>query len=289
MSHNMDTQPFPAWQVYSPSSRITEETETQYTDMLVKHYESSLLANTSALDYLQYQLALDAPDIIASFRLGFSDRSLSASLPALGTFEGEMIRGLYQRFGLFKPNGRETFRGMLVASIFNADNELVGAYGQRIADFPVLKRAESIYIIKPHLDGIFFNHAVLNSFEHLYLCETPSDVMTLAAVGVKNAIGLLDFKYFDDEHLSNLLESGISSVTIAFSRTPKGDRYYSHVRRLLEEVDIKVTKLEGVLGESINSAWVKSKLFDRIKAQLTQSNKHVTTRIHPTCYPSSKH
>lgn len=267
------------WQVYSPSSLLSQETEYQYTEMLVLHYESSLRSAPTALDYLSRVLALNETEILNNFRLGFADRSLPKSL--VDTAEEEAIRGVYQRHGLFKPNGRERFRGMLFVPIFDENGDLAGAFGQRIADFPLNKRTETDYAVRPDVSGLFFQHEAMKTFNHVLLCESPFDVMSLHAVGIHNAIALLDFKYFDDEHLSNLLEHDIESVTIAFSRTSVGDRYFAHIRRLLEGIDIKVDKLEGVIGESVSSIWSKSNMMDRLmlqihasQAQLSNANQH---------------
>lgn len=285
----MTTQTEMQWQLYSPSSLLTLETENRYTELLVSHYESSLLSNPRAQAFLGNVLELNDKETVQTYRLGFSDRSLPTSLPELGSMEGEAIRGVYQRFGLFKSNCRETFRGMLFVPIFDENGDLAGAFGQRIADFPLRQRADTDFAVRPDVTGLFFQHEAMKTYKHVLLCESPFDVMSLYAKGINNAIAILDFKYFDDDHLSNLLEHDVASVTIAFSRTSAGDRYFAHVRRLLEGVDIKVDKLEGVVGESISTIWSKSKMMDRLIGQIDASQAHLANASQNLCSHSSKH
>lgn len=283
----MESQLHNQWLVYSPSSLLSQEMEYQYTEMLVSHYASSLQSDHAAQHFLSSVLELNDVEVLETFRLGFADRSLSKAF--MNTAEEEAIRGVYQRFGLFKPNGRERFRGMIFVPIFDGNGELAGAFGQRIASFPLIKRAETDYTVRPDVTGLFFQHEAMKTFKHVLLCESPFDVICLHAAGVYNAIAMLDMSYFDDEHLSNLLEHDVESVTIAFSRTPSGNRYYAHVRRLLEGVDIRVDKLEGVIGESISSVWSKSKMMSRVLGQIDASQAAQTHTNERLCPHSFKH
>lgn len=257
--------PINAWQAYSPSSLISVELEQHYAKQVVDYYHKSLLSNPEAMDYVSKELGIQDVDTLKEYRIGFVDRTFPRTLPERETVNGEMARGFYERLGIINgETGHEAFRGMLFVPIFDDDGSLIGAYGQRKASFPVARRGDTYWSIVHDAKGHFFNHATLSSFEHIILCETPFDVISLNLGGYHNAISLVDFTYFDDEHLCELLEHDIQQVTIAFSRTPRGDRYFSHVRRKLREVDIEVTKLEMSVGESITSIWAKSQLFNRL-------------------------
>ncbi|MFT5758318.1 MAG: type II secretory pathway component PulM [Alteromonadaceae bacterium] len=115
--------------------------------------------------------------------------------------------------------------------------------------------------------------AYLASTSEVILCETPFDVMSLYIAQIKNAIALLDFKYFDKAHVNQLLENGVEAVKIAFSRTPIGDRYFAHVRRELQQVGIKVNKLDMFTGESVNSIWAKSLRLNMLVKELNGSQQ----------------
>lgn len=262
-----------AWQAFSPSSLINTESEQCFTEKLLSHYQQSLLSQPDALNYLTRGLGLSDPVIMKEFRLGFSDRSFPDTLPPRGTLEGEVSRGLFQRLQLFKGNGHEAYRGMIFVPLFDNNGEFIGSFGQRTAKYPLAVRGDTYWTIQPDIKGQFFNHQVLASFEQVVLCETPFDVMSLYLGGVKNAIALLDFKYFDDSHISQLLEHDINEVTIAFSRTPIGDRYCAHVRNALRSVGIKVNKLEMFVGESVNSIWAKSQRFNILLQEINSNQQ----------------
>ncbi|MGB0923547.1 MAG: toprim domain-containing protein [Marinomonas sp.] len=271
------------WQVYSPSSLVTPDTELVWQEKLISHYQASLKTHPDALNYLSLGLGLNDAMVFDEYRLGFVDRTLARQLPERGTLEGEMVRGYYQRLQLIKGvTGHEVYRGMIFVPILDDNGELIASFGQRIAPYPLAVRGDTHYTVQPDIEGLFFNHQVLATSRQVILCETPFDVMSLSIAGVKNAIALLDFKYFDKSHVNQLLEHGVESVTIAFSRTPIGDRYFAHVRRVLAEVGIKVTKLEMFVGESINSIWAKSLRFNKVMNELQVHQQEEQ----PSCPPT---
>jgi len=274
----------PEWQVYSPSSLVTAETELTWQETLIDHYQSSLLTQPEALKYLTLGLGLNDTEVIDEFRLGFVDRTLAHRLPERETLEGDMVRGYYQRLQLIKGvTGHEVYRGMIFVPIFDANGELIASFGQRIASYPLAVRGENHYTVQPEIEGLFFNHQALGASSYVILCETPFDVMSLHMAQIKNAIALLDFKYFDKAHVNQLLENGIEAVTIAFSRTPVGDRYFAHVRRELQQVGIKVNKLDMFTGESVNSIWAKSL---RLNVVFNELQGHQQEQQPPPCPPT---
>ncbi len=257
-----------AWQGFSPSSLVSAETEQVWSEKLLEHYQKSLLSQPEAQKYLTLGLGLNDSGVLDEFRLGFSDRTLAEILPLRDTPEGDMVRGFYQRLQLVKGSGHETYRGMIFVPIFDGNGELIASFGQRIAPYPLAVRGDTHYTVQPDIEGLFFNHQALGASNHVILCETPFDVMSLYIAQIQNAIALLDFKYFNEAHVNQLLENGIEAITIAFSRTPVGDRYFAHVRRELQQVGIKVNKLDMFTGESVNSIWAKSLRFNMLIKEL---------------------
>jgi DNA primase len=249
------------WQVYSPSSLMSADSEYQYTNMALTHYQATLLDHSKAMQYLASRGIRDR-DVINRFQLGFADRSLPSCFAKLRTTEGEMIRGLLQRKGLIKSNGRETFLGMVVFPLLDERNEIVGAFGHRIAKHVIRKAPYSIwYTLQP---GILYQHHLLQVCDDIILCESPFDVLSLWQVGIKHAVSLLDYKQFSHEHTMQFKVHGIRRVMIAFSHTPQGDRYFALVRLSLRKVGINVDRLGMPVDEGINSLWAKSTLFEPV-------------------------
>jgi DNA primase len=262
-----------AWQGFSPSSLVSAETEQVWSEKLLEHYQKSLQSQPDANKYLTLGLGLNDSGVLDEFRLGFSDRTLAEILPERESLEGDMVRGFYQRLQLVKGNGHESYRGMIFVPLFDDNGELIASFGQRIAPYPLAVRGDTHWTVNADVEGLFFNHQVLATTNQVTLCETPFDVMSLHMAQTKNAIALLDFKYFNKAHVNQLLENGIEAVTIAFSRTPVGDRYFAHVRRELQQVGIKVNKLDMFTGESVNSIWAKSLRFNMLAKELSSSQQ----------------
>jgi len=262
-----------AWQGFSPSSLVSAETEQVWAEKLLGHYQKSLLSQPEAQKYLTLGLGLNDFGVLDEFRLGFSDRTLAEILPVRDTLEGDMVRGFYQRLQLVNGSGHEAYRGMIFVPLFDDNGELIASFGQRIAPYPLAVRGDTYWTVNSDIEGLFFNHHVLASDNQVILCETPFDVMSLHIAQIQNAIALLDFKYFNKAHVNQLLENGIEAVTIAFSRTPVGDRYFAHVRRELQQVGIKVNKLDMFTGESVNSIWAKSLRFNMLMKELNGSQQ----------------
>lgn len=254
------------WQVYSPSTLISANSEQQYIELALNHYQKTLLKHEKAMDYLTVTRGIGDVGIIDTFSVGFADRTLAHELPPLESYEGEMVRGLLQRHGLMKSNGPETFLGMLTLPMFSPENEMIGIYGHRISKYVSRDAPMSISVCSQ--PGVFYQHNVLSQCNEIVLCETPFDVLSLYGVGVSNAVALLSYKQFSPEHIQELKLHCISKVNIAFSRTPAGDRYYAIVKNALEKAGISTSKVKLNVGESISSTWAKSKLFEQLLAQL---------------------
>jgi len=259
----MHTDSNDLWQSFCPSSLISTATEKFYATEIVAFYHKGLMTTPRAYEYVTHTLGLHDENVLDSFELGFCDRHFTLTLPPTGTPKGEMARGYYERLKLIKgKTGHEAFRGMVFVPLYDTNAELVGGYGQRVAQFPLAQRGHTLWGLRQGIEGYFFNQAILSGFHHVVLCATPFDVLSFCHAGVKNTLSVLDFTYFDDNHLCQLLEHEVREVTLAFPRTPQGDRYVTHFRRKLQEVDITVNKLELVVGESVNSLWAQSQRFD---------------------------
>ncbi|WP_218417913.1 toprim domain-containing protein [Alteromonas lipotrueae] len=263
-----------AWDVYSPSTLVSKSTELHFAKALLRHYHNALVQNESGLRFFREAYGIYDDNTLKEFHVGFCDRTFPKTLPKAETIEGERCRGFYERLRLINGvTGHETFRGMDVLPIFNLDNELIGAFGKRRADFPKAMRGKTLSVLMPEYCGYFYNHAALSSYDHITLCESPFDVLSFASAGVRNVVSLLDLKMLEDSHLYELLEHGITTVTLALSRTPSGDRYFSIIKRQLEDVDITVKKLSLCVGESVSSLWAMSKRFESVMCEIEEINR----------------
>jgi hypothetical protein len=58
-----------------------------------------------------------------------------------------------------KGNGHEAFRGMIFIPLFDNNWELIGAYGKRIAKFPVSERGKTHWYLLLDFEGIYQSEA----------------------------------------------------------------------------------------------------------------------------------
>lgn len=261
------------WQVYSPSTLLHADSEAQYINMVLAHYQEALVQDDEAQRYLLATCGYLKKQTIDTFKLGFVNRTLPEKLAKLDTYEGEMLRGLLQRTGLMKANGRETFLGMLFVPVFDNSGRLIAGYGHRIAKYVSRDVPFSEYFVTH--DAVLFNEKALFNTSSLILCSSPFDVICLEQAGVKHAIAVLDYKQFNDEHVKRLRASNIKNIVIAFIRNAQGDRYYAHVRRKLNSVGISATKLTLKTGESIHSMCAKQSWFSDVLCELGLDDKRV--------------
>jgi len=169
----------------------------------------TLRSHAKALAYLQGR-GIYQPDLLATFRLGFADRSLGAQLRKLSHLQEETVRGALLRVGLLKGSGHELFRGALVFPMLDQDGRILGGYGRRIT--PKLT-AHSAYHVHWHLDHKgFFNQKALFEFSELILCKSPVEALTWWCHGYTNVAAIMGFSGFNDEHLSILRSSLVRRV-----------------------------------------------------------------------------
>ena len=99
---------------------------------VVGFYADTLGESPEALAYLGRR-RIDLPEAVATFRLGYANRTLGYRLPASNRREGADLRGRLQALGVFRESGHEHFNGSLVVPIVNA-GVVSEVYGRKIRD-----------------------------------------------------------------------------------------------------------------------------------------------------------
>ncbi len=94
----------------------------------VAYYATCLVACAKAVAYLARNcLASDA-----TLQVGFADRTLGTHLPSNTLKAGKEIRSKLESVGVYRPNGREHFRGFVTVPLASIDGGVTGIYGRRI-------------------------------------------------------------------------------------------------------------------------------------------------------------
>ena len=96
---------------------------------VVDYYHETLKESPEALAYLESR-GLTNPEMLDTFKLGFSNRTLGYRLPDKNRKAGAEIRGRLQRRGVIRESGHEHFNGSLVIPILDLEGNVEGMYGR---------------------------------------------------------------------------------------------------------------------------------------------------------------
>src|SRR5580704_2358250 len=100
---------------------------------VLDYYQARLKENPAALAYLEKR-GLKNDEAIATFKLGFADRTLGLRLPPKQRKDGDAIRTRLERLGVYRESGREHFNGCLVFPIAAEGGDITEIYGRKIGD-----------------------------------------------------------------------------------------------------------------------------------------------------------
>ena len=89
--------------------------------------------NPAALAYLQKR-GIGSEEAIATFKLGFVDRTLGLRLPQANRKEGAALRARLTRLGILRDTGHEHLRGRIVFPVLAENGEIGTVYGRAIDD-----------------------------------------------------------------------------------------------------------------------------------------------------------
>ena len=207
---------------------------------VVDYYTRALKANPEALVYLAKR-GLTNPDLIDTFRLGFSDRTLGYRMPAANRKAGADVRGQLQRLGVLRDSGHEHLRGSLVVPLCDASGHVVGLYGRKIRDDLRKGTPDHLYLPGPHR-GVF-NLAAFAASDEIILTEALIDAMTFWCAGYRNVTSAYGAGGLTDEIIAALTQHNIRRVLIAYDRDAGGDKGAAAVADKLAPLGIAVYRV----------------------------------------------
>lgn len=115
----------------SPLQRTAEDREL--LSQVVGFYCQTLLESPEALGHLRAR-RVDHPEVLATFRLGYANRTLGYRLPNKQRRGGAEMRGRLQRLGVLRESGHEHFNGSVVVPVFDEAGNVVQMYARKIRD-----------------------------------------------------------------------------------------------------------------------------------------------------------
>ncbi len=194
--------------------------DQQVLGQVVDYYHATLKESPEALKYLQSR-GLDHPEMIAHFRLGFSNRTLGYRLPERNRKSGTELRGRLQRLGILRESGHEHFTGSVVIPVIDPDGNVTEIYGRKIT--PGLREGTPLhtYLPGPHR-GVWNEEALVVSKE-IILCESLIDALTFWCADIRNVMASYGVNGFTEDHRAALGKHGTKKVLIAYDRDEAGE------------------------------------------------------------------
>jgi len=216
---------------------------------VVNYYHETLKADTSVHDWLAKR-GLGCAELIDTFKLGLSNRTLGYRLPQANRKAGKEQRGRLQQIGLMRESGHEHFAGSLVVPVFDGAGRLVEAYGRKLLDNLRKGTPKHLYLPGPHA-GVWNREAVAASDE-VILCEALLDAMTFWAAGYRNVTASYGTGGFTDDHLALFTGTSVKRVLIAYDRDAAGDSAAEKLASKLMENGIDCYRVQFPKGMDAN-------------------------------------
>jgi len=195
--------------------------DAKLLQQVIAYYHETLLASPEALAYLKGR-GIGSTDAIATFQLGYANRTLGYRLPASNRVEGAALRGQLQRIGLVRASGHEHFSGSLVIPVIDERGVVTEVYGRKVHENLRAGTPKHLYLPGPHR-GVW-NAAALAASKEVILCESLIDALTFWCAGFRNVTASYGVEGFTAEHLAMFKTHGVERVLIAYDRDEAGDQ-----------------------------------------------------------------
>jgi len=223
---------------------------------VVDYYHAQIKTNETALAYLK-QRGLTHPQLIDTFKLGVSDRTLGLRLPLKNRVEGAAIRGRLQKLGVFREStGHEHFSGSLVIPVLDASGEVVELYGRKMREDKrdEQRQAKHLYLPQPEEGkrprGVFNIAGIIEAGKRpagereVIWCEAIIDALTFWCCGFTNASSSYGTSGFTSDMLDALKANHIERVLIAYDRDAPGDAGADELAQLLIAEGFEVLRVQ---------------------------------------------
>ena len=220
-------------------------------DEIAKRYEKAVGENPEARSYLESR-ALWVPEVLKRFRVGYSDGGL-------GGVVGDEERAQLIRRGLLKADGSrhagvaEHFAHCIVVPLFDEDGHVVGFYGRKIDEGA---KPAHLYLPGSHR-GLVNRDAARVYRDGLVLTEAVLDALSLACLGVQNAIPCYGVNGFTAEHQKLFRRERVKEAFLAFDADEAGRNGAAALTERLTTVGMKVLSIEPDRGKDWND-WLCS-------------------------------
>lgn len=183
-----------------------------WLERAAEHYAKRLKETPQAQQYLASR-GLASAELIAAFRLGYSDGSLPEKLPPEG-------RQALQRAGVLTERGQELMKGCVVFPLVGPFSlSVVSLYGRHI---PRQRVSGLSHLYLPGERRGIFNPQGAKNTEEVILTESVIDAAALWSIGIRNGIPVYGINGLTEEILHWLEECRVKRVVLVLDSDEAG-------------------------------------------------------------------
>jgi DNA primase catalytic core len=244
-------------------------------DAVRDYYHKTFLNDPKAMTYLRQRSCLH-PEAIATFKLGYANRTLGYRIPRT-IDDGKALKARLQQLGIMRESGHEHLSGSVVLPILDRHGRTVGLYGRKVT--PNLREGTPNHLYLPGEHRGVWNEAALAGQKEWLLCEALLDALTLWCAGFRNVTASYGVNGFTPDHWRLLDELKPSRVILCYDNDAAGNAAAEALRPQLEARGIAVRRARLPDGQDVNDVARVSKnptaaLAAVIEAALLESSSH---------------
>lgn len=203
--------------------------DLHWLERAVEHYHKRLLETTAAQEYLRSR-GITGPEIIAAFRLGYADGTLTEKLPPEG-------KAALRRIGVITSSGRELMSGCVVFPLVAAPSgQVVSLYGRHCV------RRQHLYL-PGERRGVFNPQGPRNTDE-VILVESVIDGAALSSAGLRNVIPIYGTTGLTEEIVEHLREGRVKRAVLIMDSDDAGRTAAVEIAARLREASIEAPSVE---------------------------------------------
>ncbi|MBK9158605.1 MAG: toprim domain-containing protein [Micropruina sp.] len=225
---------------------------------VVEHYAQTLAASPEALGYLESR-GLGHPEAIATFWLGFANRTLGYRLGSSQSKAGGILRSRLQSLGFIRGSGHEHFTGSVVVPMFTADGGVGEVYGRKVRDDLRPGTPSHLYLPGPHRGVFNLAGLVASGVDELIVAESVIDALTLWCAGFRHVTAAYGVGGWTPDHDALVDRLRIRRVLVAFDADEAGDRGVADLAGSLMARGVECFRVELPRGADINEVSVGAK------------------------------
>lgn len=241
-----------------PPLTVPDASDADLSAAVIDHYADTLAASSEALGFLGKR-RIDDPEAVATFRLGYANRTLGYRLGHSATKAGGTLRSRLQQLGFVRGSGHEHFTGSLVVPVFDDAGSVGEVYGRKIAEHRL--RAGTplhLYLPGPHV-GVFNAAGLIEAgVDELVVTESIIDALSLWCAGFRHVTAAYGTSGWTGDHDALIDRLSVKRVLVAFDADEAGDRGAADVAATLGVRGVECFRVELPRGADVNDVAVQA-------------------------------